>query len=145
MIRYSNEDTNKKIEQYLNDYTKLDEKINILKSIIQDEEYNQNYARYIKHRSSSLEDLVIRNMELEQKILKIRKWKSLITIVFNNYKSRNELFYKFLNLKYIEKVDPSYIQVKLNLSLQQQKDIERKILRNILLLAIKNKMLREVN
>lgn len=145
MIRYSNEDTNKKIEQYLNDYTKLDDKINILKSIIQDEEYNQNYARYIKHRSSSLEDLVIRNMELEQKILKIRKWKSLITIVFNNYKSRNELFYKFLNLKYIEKVDPSYIQVKLNLSLQQQKDIERKILRNILLLAIKNKMLREVN
>ena len=63
MIRYSNEDTNKKIEQYLNDYTKLDEKINILKSIVQDEEYNQNYARYIKHRSSSLEDLVIRNME----------------------------------------------------------------------------------
>lgn len=145
MIRYSNEDTNKKIEQYLNDYTKLDEKINILKSIIQDEEYNQNYARYIKHRSSSLEDLVIRNMELEQKILKIRKWKSLITIVFNNYKSRNELFYKFLNLKYIEKVDPSYIQEKLNLSSQQQKDIERKILRYILLLAIKNKMLREVN
>lgn len=145
MIRYSNEDTNKKIEQYLNDYTKLDEKINILKSIIQDEEYNQNYARYIKHRSSSLEDLVIRNMELEQKILKIRKWKSLITIVFNNYKSRNELFYKFLNLKYIEKVDPSYIQEKLNLSSQQQKDIERKILRYIILLAIKNKMLREVN
>lgn len=145
MIRYSNEDTNKKIEQYLSDYTKLDEKINILKSIIQDEEYNQNYARYIKHRSSSLEDLVIRNMELEQKILKIRKWKSLITIVFNNYKSRNELFYKFLNLKYIEKVDPSYIQEKLNLSSQQQKDIERKILRYILLLAIKNKMLREVN
>lgn len=145
MIRYSNEDTNKKIEQYLNDYTKLDEKINILKSIIQDEEYNQNYARYIKHRSSSLEDLVIRNMELEQKILKIRKWKSLITIVFNNYKFRNELFYKFLNLKYIEKVDPSYIQEKLNLSSQQQKDIERKILRYILLLAIKNKMLREVN
>lgn len=145
MIRYSNEDTNKKIEQYLNDYTKLDDKINILKSIIQDEEYNQNYARYIKHRSSSLEDLVIRNMELEQKILKIRKWKSLITIVFNNYKSRNELFYKFLNLKYIEKVDPSYIQEKLNLSSQQQKDIERKILRYILLLAIKNKMLREVN
>lgn len=145
MIRYSNEDTNKKIEQYLNDYTKLDEKIDILKSIIQDEEYNQNYARYIKHRSSSLEDLVIRNMELEQKILKIRKWKSLITIVFNNYKSRNELFYKFLNLKYIEKVDPSYIQEKLNLSSQQQKDIERKILRYILLLAIKNKMLREVN
>lgn len=145
MIRYSNEDTNKKIEQYLNDYTKLDEKINILKSIVQDEEYNQNYARYIKHRSSSLEDLVIRNMELEQKILKIRKWKSLITIVFNNYKSRNELFYKFLNLKYIEKVDPSYIQEKLNLSSQQQKDIERKILRYILLLAIKNKMLREVN
>lgn len=145
MIRYSNEDTNKKIEQYLNDYTKLDDKINILKSIIQDEEYNQNYVRYIKHRSSSLEDLVIRNMELEQKILKIRKWKSLITIVFNNYKSRNELFYKFLNLKYIEKVDPSYIQEKLNLSSQQQKDIERKILRYILLLAIKNKMLREVN
>ena len=145
MIRYSNEDTNKKIEQYLNDYTKLDEKIDILKSIIQDEEYNQNYARYIKHRSSSLEDLVIRNMELEQKILKIRKWKSLITIVFNNYKSRNELFYKFLNLKYIEKVDPSYIQEKLNLSSQQQKDIERKILRYIILLAIKNKMLREVN
>ena len=84
-------------------------------------------------------------MELEQKILKIRKWKSLITIVFNNYKSRNELFYKFLNLKYIEKVDPSYIQEKLNLSSQQQKDIERKILRYILLLAIKNKMLREVN
>lgn len=145
MVSFSDYDTYRKIEKYLNDYTILDEKINILKSIIKDSEYNQNYARYIKHRSSSLEDLVIRNIELEQKINKIGKWKSLITIVFNNYKSKNELFYNFLILKYIDKVDPSDIQEKLDLSLQQQKDIEAKILRYIFLLAIKNKMLKEVS
>ncbi len=137
--------TYKKIEYYLYNYDFIDAKINILKTDISDSEYNQNYTRYIKNKSSSLEDLVIRNMDIERRILKLNKWKSLIDNILKEYGQENQLFYNFIHLKYFIKMDSSEIEERLNISLKEQKDIQAKILQYIFLLAIKNNMLKEVN
>lgn len=145
MNNFTTISTFKKIEYYLYNYNTIETKINILKSDMLDIEYNQNYTRWIKNKSSSLEDQVIRNIDIERRILKINKWKKLITDVFNYYKLKNKKNYDFMILKYINKDDFSKIQEKLNLSLKEQKDIRAEILQYIFFLAIKRQMLREVN
>ena len=64
----------RKIENYLYNFNYIDTKINTIISNKSNEEYNQSYTKYIKNKSSSLEDQVIRNIGIEQRILKIRKW-----------------------------------------------------------------------
>lgn len=145
MNDFTTSNTYKKIEYYLYNYDFIDAKINILKTDMSDSEYNQNYTRYIKNKSSSLEDLVIRNMDIERRILKLNKWKSLIDNILKEYGQKNQLFYNFIHLKYFIKMDSSEIEEKLKLSLKEQKDIQAKILQYIFLLAIKNNMLKEVN
>ena len=111
-------DTYKKIEYYLYNYDFIDAKINILKSEISDSEYNQNYTKYIKNKSSSLEDLVIKNIDIEKKISKLNEWKNLIENILKEYEQTNQLFYNFINLKYFLKFDSSIIEEKLNLSVK---------------------------
>lgn len=145
MNDFTENDAFKKIKYYLYNYDFIDAKINILKSEILDSEYNQNYKRYIKNKSSSLEDLVIKNMDIERRILKLSKWKKLIDNILEEYGQSNQLFYNFINLKYFYKVDYLTIEKKLNLGIKEQKDIQAKILQYIFLLAIKQNMLKEVN
>lgn len=145
MNEFTTSNTYKKIEYYLYNYDFIDAKINILKTNIEDSEYNQNYTRWIKNKSSSLEDLVIKNMDIEKKIFKLGKWKKLIDKVLKEYDQKNQLFYSFIHLKYFLKFDSSKIEEKLELSLKEQKDIQARILQYIFLLAIKNNMLKEVN
>lgn len=132
----------RKIEYYLYNYDYIDIKIANIRSEISGSEYNQNYTRYIKNKSSSLEDQVIRNIGIEQRIYKIKKWKNLITLVLKRYKCTNLLYYHFIKLKYFYKVSPFKIQEILNLSLKEQKDIQARILQYIFFVAVKKSMLR---
>ena len=132
----------RKIEYYLYNYDYIDIKIANIRSEISGSEYNQNYSRYIKNKSSSLEDQVIKNIGIEQRIYKIKKWKNLINLVLRKYKSTSKEYYYFINLKYFCKVSPFTIQEKLNLTLKQQKDIQAEILQYIFFIAVKKEMLR---
>lgn len=132
----------KKIEYYLYNYDYLDIKISNIENDISDLEYNQNYYKWIKNKSSSLEDQVIRNINIKQRICKIRKWKNLITFILKWYKKNNLLNYKFIILKYFHRDNSSTIQDKLNISSQIQEDIHAEILQYIFLIAIKRRMLR---
>lgn len=132
----------RKIEYYLYNYDYIDIKIANIRSEISGSEYNQNYTKYIKNKSSSLEDQVIRNIGIEQRIYKIKKWKSLITFVLRKYKLTNIEYYYFINLKYFSKVSPFTIQKRLNLGFQEQKDIQTRILKYIFFVAVKKEMLR---
>lgn len=132
----------RKIEYYLYNYDYIDIKVANIMSEISDSEYNQSYTRYIKNKSSSLEDQVIRNIGIEQRIYKIKKWKNLITLILKRYKCTNLLYYHFINLKYFHKVSPFKIQETLNLSLKEQKDIQAEILQYIFFVAVKKSMLR---
>ena len=109
-------------------------------------EYNQNYTKYIKNKSSSLEDQVIRNIDLEQRILKIRKWQNLIKNILEEYQKTNNLKYSFIILKYFDRENPILIENKLNLDFKQQKELQTEILQYIFCVAIKYNMLsKEVN
>lgn len=133
--------TRKKIENYLYNYNYIDARINTLISNKSDEEYNQNYSKYIKNKSSSLEDQVIRNIDLEQRIFKIRKWQNLIKNILEEYKKNNNLKYSFIVLKYFDRENPILIENKLNLDFKQQKRMQKEILQYIFLVAIKYNML----
>lgn len=131
----------KKLEYYLYNYEFIDRHIENLKSNLYNSDYNQNYTKYIKNKCSSLEDQVIKNINLEKRIFKILKWKKLITLVLEKYKNSNLLYYRFINLKYFRKDNAITIQEKLNLKLKKQKDIQAEVLQYIFFVAIKNNML----
>lgn len=137
--------TYKKIEYYLYNYDYIDIKIENIRKYISDVEYNQSYYRWIKNKSSSLEDQVIRNINIEQRIYKLKRWKNTITLVLKRYKEKNISIYYFIILKYFHKLNPITIQEKLNLNLKEQKDIQAEILQYIFFVAIKKGMLKEVN
>lgn len=133
--------TRKKIENYLYNYNYIDAKINTLISNKSDEEYNQNYLKYIKNKSSSLEDQVIRNIDLEQRIFKIRKWQNLIKNILEEYQKTDNLKYSFIILKYFDRKNPVLIENKLNLDFKQQKELQIEILQYIFCVALKYNML----
>lgn len=141
-----NKSTYRKIENYLYNYNYIDTKINSLLSSKTDYEYNQSYSKYIKNKSSSLEDQVIRNIDLEQRIFKIRKWQNLIKNILEEYQKTDNLKYSFIILKYFDRKNPILIENKLNLDFKQQKELQIEILQYIFCVALKYNMLsKEVN
>ena len=134
----------KKIEYYLKRYNLLDFKISKLTDETDNQNYKQTYNIWLKNKSSSLEDEAIRNISLEQRIYKIRKWQNLITFVLEHYKSKDKVKYKFICLKYFKKLTPIKIQDRMNLSNNEQEELRIEILNYILAVAIKKNMLKEV-
>lgn len=125
----------KKIEYYLYNYERIEIKIENLKANILDYEYNQGYTRWIKNKSSSLEDQVIRNVNLERKILQMKKWKCLITKILEDYKLKDKIKYRFINLKYLKKYSIEKIEKVLDIGVKEQKEMQRRILEHIFCVA----------
>lgn len=134
----------KKIEYYLKRYNLLDLKISKLSEYTEDQNYKQTYNKWLKYKSSSLEDEAIRNIKLEQRIYKVRKWQSLITAILEHYKTKDKLKYKFICLKYFKKLTPIKIQERMNLTEEEQDGLRFEILNYIFAVAIKKNMLKEV-
>ena len=134
----------KKIEYYLKKYNLLELKISKLVDETDNQDYKQTYNIWIKNKSSSLEDEAIRNIELEQRIYKVRKWQKLISLVLNQYKIKDKEKYKFICLKYFKKLTPIKIKEIMNLDFNKQEDLRLEMLNYILAVAIKKNMLREV-
>ena len=100
--------------------------------------------KLIKNKCSSLEEDAIRNIEIEQRIYKIRKWQNFITAFLEHYKSKDKRKYKFICLKYFKKLTPIKIQERMNLTEDEQEDLKVEILNSMLAVAIKKNMLKEV-
>lgn len=133
----------KKIEYYLYTYNDIDTQINELKEKMINYEYNQNYGRWIKNKSSSLEDFIIRNDNLKEVIITKCKWKKIIIRVLNKYQKEDKLKYEFIHLKYFNKENKFNIKEKIKLSFEEQKNMQDEILQYIFALAIQNGMLKE--
>ena len=144
MERYLYNSGIKKIEYYLKRYNLLDLKISKLSEYTDDYDYKQTYNKWLKYKSSSLEDEAIRNVELEQRIYKVRKWQSLITAVLEYYKAKDKEKYKFICLKYFKKLTPIKIQERMSLTEEEQDSLKFEILNYIFAVAIKKNMLKEV-
>lgn len=144
MERYLYNSGIKKIEYYLKRYNLLDLKISKLSEFADDYNYRNGYNKWIKNKCSSLEEDAIRNIEIEQRIYKIRKWQNFITAFLEHYKSKDKRKYKFICLKYFKKLTPIKIQERMNLTEDEQEKIKFEILNYILAVAIKKNMLKEV-
>lgn len=145
MERYLYNSGIKKIEYYLKRYNLLDLKISKLSEYADDYDYyRQTYNKWLKKKCSSLEEDVIRNIEIEQRIYKIRKWQNLITAILEHYKAKNKEKYKFICLKYFKKLTPIKIQERMSLTEEEQDSLKFEILNYIFAVAIKKNMLKEV-
>lgn len=138
--------TYKTIEFFLYNYNYIDLMIKNIIANKKDCEYNQSYTRYIKNKSSSLEDQVIRNIDLERRIFRLNKWKKLIKNILEGYKKSDDLKYSFIFMKYFQKDNNVEIENKLNITEQQRRNMKYEIINHIRSCAIKNNMLvEEVN
>ena len=144
MERYLYNSGIKKIEYYLKRYNLLDLKINKLSEYTDDYDYKQTYNKWLKNKCSSLEEEAIRNIELEQRIYKVKKWQNLITLILEHYKSKDKVKYKFICFKYFKKLAPIKIQERMDLTEEEQENLRIEILNYILAVAIKKNMLKEV-
>lgn len=135
--------TYKTIEFFLYNYNYIDLMIKNIIANKKDCEYNQSYTRYIKNKSSSLEDQVIRNIDLERRIFRLNKWKKLIKNILEGYEKSDNMKYSFIFLKYFQKENNSEIESKLNITEQQRKNMKYEIIYHIRSCAIKSNMLVE--
>ena len=141
MERYTYSSAIKKIEYYLYNYYLIYYKIELLNANNEDYDYKQTYYKWIKNKSSSVEDEAMRNIENERIILKMKKWKKLIEIVLEHYLKSDTLKYNYIKLKYFDRYDDSKIKEKLNI--KNLKNIRTEITQYIYLVAIKNNMLKD--
>ena len=133
-----------KIENYLYHYNLIDYRICLLEEELSDCNYKQTYNIWIKDQSNSLENEAIRNISVEQRIYKLKKWQMLISQILSKYKLKNKEKYKFICYKYFKKLNHYQIQARMNLNKHEQEELKLEILNYILLVAIKKNMLKEV-
>lgn len=140
MERYTYNSAIKKIEYYLYNYYLIDYKIELLKANNEEYDYKQTYYKWIKTKTSSVEDEAIRNIENERIILKMKKWKKLIGVILRHYQNNDTVKYKYINLKYFDKCSDEKIEKEF--SIKASKKMRAEILRYIYLVAVKNNILK---
>lgn len=139
-----NTNTYNKIQKYLYNYKNIDKTIESIKFDMLD--YNHlgynNWLKAISNNGKTLEDKIL-DIDNNRIILKLRKWKKLITDVLENYKKTDNIKYQYICLKYFDDKSIEEIQSKLKLNKKEQKDMQVEILQHIFLLAIRNNLLKE--
>lgn len=139
-----NTNTYNKIQKYLYNYKNIDKTIENIKFDMLD--YNHlgynNWLKAISNNGKTLEDKII-DIDNNRVILKLRKWKKLISNILENYKKTDNIKYQYICLKYFDDKSIEEIQSKLKLNKKEQKDMQVEILQHIFLLAIRNNLLKE--
>lgn len=138
-----NSNTYKKIQKYLYNYKNIDKTINAIKLDMID--YNHlgynNWLKSISNNGKALEDKII-DIENNRKILKLQKWKKLISEILECYKKTDNIKYQYICLKYFENKNIEEIQTQLKLNKKEQRDMQTVILQHIFLYAVRKKLLR---
>lgn len=106
-----NSNTYKKIQKYLYNYKNIDKTINAIKlDMINYNSLGYNsWLRAISNNGKTLEDKVI-DFENNRKILKLQKWKKLISEILEYYKKADKIKYQYVCLKYFENKSIEEIQ-----------------------------------
>lgn len=139
-----NTNTYNKIQKYLYNYKNIDNTIESIKFDMLD--YNHlsynNWIKSISNNAKTLEDKII-DIDNNRIILKLRKWKKLISDVLENYKKTDNIKYQYICLKYFENNSWLDIQNKLKLNKKEQKDMQVEILQHIFFCAIRKEILKK--
>lgn len=133
----------KTIDFFLYHYELLNKKQELLSEEIEGVDLRSTYNKWLKRKSSSTEDVALRNIDLEIKKAKVLKWKELIDEVINFYKENEEIKYKYFIFKYIKRYSSKIIEQALNLTENEQKEMQIEIRKYVFLLAISKELLRK--
>ena len=94
-----NSNTYNKIQKYLYNYKNIDKTINIDMIDYNYLGYN-NWLKAISNNGKTLENNII-DIENNRKILKLQKWKKLISEILEHYKETDNIKYQYICLKYV--------------------------------------------
>ena len=139
-----NKSTYNRIQKYLYNYNNIDKIINNIKLDTTDYTH-YSYNNWIKSKYNlgiTLEDDII-DIQNNRIILRLQKWKSVISDTLEYYKKFDNIKYQYICLKYFDKKSYEKIQNKLKLNKRQQKDMQVDILQHIFLYSVRKKLLRK--
>lgn len=133
----------KKILKYLYNFKNIDKTIdNIKLDMIS---YNNlgynNWIKSISNNAKTLEDKII-DMDNNHVILRLKKWKKLISEILEYYKKTDNIKYQYICLKYFENKSIEEIKSQLKLNRKEQRDMQADILQYIFLFSIRKKLLK---
>lgn len=131
----------KKILKYLYNFKNIDKTIdNIKLDMIS---YNNlgynNWIKSISNNGKTLEDKII-DMDNNHVILRLKKWKKLISEILEYYKKTDNIKYQYICLKYFENKSIEEIKSQLKLNRKEQKDMQADILQYIFWFSIRKKL-----
>ena len=139
-----NNNSYKTIQKYLYNYNNIDKKIERIKIDIM-ENLNFSYNNWIKSKSNNdltLEDRII-SVDSNKTIIKLKKWKKVIKETLKFYANTDEKKYQYIRLKFFENKSSNEIESDLNITIKEQKDMQKLIIQHIFLYAVKNNLLRK--
>lgn len=133
----------KKILKYLYNFKNIDETIDNIKLDMIN--YNNlgynNWIKSISNNGKTLEDKII-EIDNNRVIIRLKKWKELISEILEYYKKTDNIKYQYICLKYFENKSSEKIQSQLKLNRKEQKDMQTIILQHIFFRAVRQKLLR---
>lgn len=124
-------------------YKNIDKTINAIKLDMIDYKhlgYN-SWLKAISNNGKTLEDKII-DFENNHKILKLQKWKKLISEILEYYAKSDKIKYQYVCLKYFDNKNIEEIQTQLKLNKKEQKDMQTVILQHIFLYAVRKRLLK---
>ena len=104
---------------------------------------NRAWIKSLKQEGNTIEDIIVK-FDDDRKILKIKKWQSFLISFFNILKKfERPLYYQFIELKYIRKLDNKEIMEQLKLNEVALKNLEIQVKWIAYRYAIKEKLFKE--
>lgn len=134
------------VESNLKLYPNIDKEIEELKEdITMPLEKCKDVNTFIQSKNkigSQTENEALRNVELYNRIEHLKKWKEIITEVFEKYKREDEKRYTYMDLKFFRKYSIVKIAMKTTYGSTMQNDIRQDIIDYVALLAVREKLIK---
>ena len=104
---------------------------------------NRAWIKSLKQEGNTIEDIIVK-FDDDRKILRLKKWQSFLISFFNILKKfERPLYYQFIELKYIKKLDNKEIMEQLNLDEVALKNLEIQVKWIAYRYAIKEELFKE--
>lgn len=104
---------------------------------------NSAWLKSINQDGNSLEDIVA-SFDDDRKIVRLKQWKSFLISFFNILKKfERPIYYQFVNLKYIKKLDNKEIMKYLKLTKKALRELEMQLKWIVYKYAIKDELFKE--
>lgn len=104
---------------------------------------NRAWIKSLKQEGNTIEDIIVK-FDDDRKILRLKKWQSFLISFFNILKKfERPLYYQFIELKYIKKLDNKEIMEQLKLNEVALKNLEIQVKWIAYRYAIKEELFKE--